>query len=66
MKKETSLHRIYKNKVVRAARKLAFALEAAEQDDFDDHFSHGAAIRHDSHSLIECMAQYRVVTTHAL
>ena len=66
MKKETSLHRLYKNKVARAARELAFALEVAEQDDFSDYFKHGSNVRHASRAFNECMAQYRVIKAHDL
>ena len=63
---ETSLHRLYKDKVVEAAKELASVLELAAQDNFNDYYIHGANIRHNSNYLIECMAQYRVVTTHDL
>jgi len=63
---ETSLHRLYKDKVVEAARELASVLELAAQDNFNDYFVHGANIRHHSVYLTECMAQYRVITAHDL
>ena len=66
MKKETSLHRLYKNKVARAARDLAFVLQVAEQDDFNEYFKHGSNIRHASRAFNECMAQYRVIKAHDL
>jgi hypothetical protein len=66
MKEETSLHRIYKARLMEAANKLSFALEVAKREGFSDHIHHGVQVSSAAADFDARIAQYTMVKTHDL
>ena len=66
MKEETSLHRIYKARLMEAANKLSFALEVAKRERFSDHVLHGVQVSSAAADFDARMTQYTMVKTHDL